>query len=54
MESTADRNSETTFVHDVRIEDIREAIKGRTDFRECIFEDHTIFVYFLGMGKHHN
>lgn len=38
------------FVHDIRLEDVREAIKGRTDFRECQYEDHIIFVYFLGMG----
>lgn len=40
-----------TFPVDINIEDVREAIRGRTDFREVTFEDHSVFVYFLGVGE---
>eukprot|EP01119_Soliformovum_irregulare_P005332 TRINITY_DN17100_c0_g1_i1.p1 TRINITY_DN17100_c0_g1~~TRINITY_DN17100_c0_g1_i1.p1 ORF type:complete len:441 (-),score=102.37 TRINITY_DN17100_c0_g1_i1:27-1349(-) len=43
--------SEDTFVHDIRLEDMRKAIQGRVDFRECKYADHSIFVYFLGMAE---
>jgi hypothetical protein len=39
------------FPHDIKLEDVREAIAGRTDFRECEYSDHVVFVYFLGMAK---
>jgi hypothetical protein len=42
--------TEPIFPIDININDVREAIKDRTDFRECEYEDHIIFVYFLGMG----
>lgn len=38
------------FVKNLLLEDIRESIKGRSDFRECHYEDHNIFIYHLGMG----
>ena len=41
---------ESEFIENLSLEDMREAVKGRTDFRECVYDDHTIFVYFLGMG----
>lgn len=39
------------FPVDISIEQVREAIIGREDFREVVKTDHTLFVYFLGMGK---
>jgi hypothetical protein len=54
MEAKTENESKLStglFINDIRVEDVREAVKGRTDFRECAFDDHIIFVYFLGMGK---
>lgn len=42
---------EAVFVNDIKIEDVREAIAGRDDFREVHYSDHSVFVYFLGMAK---
>ena len=39
------------FPRDIHIDDVRLAIQGRSDFRECTYNDHAVFVYFLGMGN---
>jgi hypothetical protein len=44
------RALESEFIENLSLDDMREAVKGRTDFRECVYDDHSIFVYFLGMG----
>lgn len=41
----------TGFPADVTLEDVREAIKGRVDFKEVTQDDYIAFVYFLGMAK---
>ena len=43
--------SESIFPIGIKLEDVREAIKGRDDFREVDAGDHVIFVYFLGLSK---
>lgn len=43
--------AESIFPTDIKLEDVREAIKGRDDFREVDAGDHVIFVYFLGLAK---
>uniref|UniRef100_A0A6B2L4J3 T4 RNA ligase 1-like N-terminal domain-containing protein n=1 Tax=Arcella intermedia TaxID=1963864 RepID=A0A6B2L4J3_9EUKA len=42
---------EGEFPCNININDVREAIAGRDDFREMVFSDHSVFVYFLGMAK---
>lgn len=50
LEYTFNAN-ESIFPVDIKLEDVREAIKGRDDFREVDGGDHVIFVYFLGLSK---
>jgi len=42
---------ESIFPVDIELKDIREAVQGRTDFREVTGPDYIIFIYFLGMAK---
>jgi hypothetical protein len=37
------------FPHNITIEDAREAVKGRVDFKETATDDYVSFVYFLGI-----
>eukprot|EP01087_Luapelamoeba_hula_P014249 TRINITY_DN4150_c0_g1_i4.p1 TRINITY_DN4150_c0_g1~~TRINITY_DN4150_c0_g1_i4.p1 ORF type:complete len:449 (-),score=60.76 TRINITY_DN4150_c0_g1_i4:2025-3371(-) len=39
------------FPQDLQIDQVREAIRGRTDFREVPGPDYSAFIYFLGMAK---
>eukprot|EP01128_Nolandella_sp_AFSM9_P000304 TRINITY_DN10471_c0_g1_i1.p1 TRINITY_DN10471_c0_g1~~TRINITY_DN10471_c0_g1_i1.p1 ORF type:complete len:503 (-),score=108.84 TRINITY_DN10471_c0_g1_i1:100-1608(-) len=39
------------FPQNIRIGEVREAIEGRADFRELVFDDHSVFVYYLGLAK---
>jgi T4 RnlA family RNA ligase len=39
------------FPQDITLEQLREAIHGREDFREVKGEDYSTFIYFLGMAK---
>ena len=36
---------------DIKLEDVRRAIKGRNEFREVITKDHSVFTYFLGQSE---
>jgi hypothetical protein len=44
-------DDEPLFLFDLSLEDMRESIKGRSDFREVFFQDYSVFVYFLGMAE---
>lgn len=50
--STEEEKGESgIFPVDIELKDIREAVQGRTDFREVVGPDYNIFIYFLGMAK---
>lgn len=48
------KEGEGLFIWDLKLEDVRETIKGRTDFRELHHDDYIAISYFLGIGKNSN
>eukprot|EP01125_Pyxidicula_operculata_P014542 TRINITY_DN4853_c0_g1_i1.p1 TRINITY_DN4853_c0_g1~~TRINITY_DN4853_c0_g1_i1.p1 ORF type:complete len:385 (+),score=50.52 TRINITY_DN4853_c0_g1_i1:74-1228(+) len=51
MDFELEDSGEENFPRNIKIEDIREAISGRDDFREVRGPDFSVFIYFLGMAK---
>lgn len=43
------KKSSIYFPENITVDDAREAIKGRVDFKETATDDYISFVYFLGM-----
>lgn len=39
---------ENLFPQNIQLEDVRNALQGRDDFREVEYETYYAFVYFLG------
>lgn len=46
----ANRMRRACFAADITLQDARDAIHGRTEFREHPFADHVIFSYYLGQA----
>lgn len=46
-----EENNSSLFPIDIQLQDVRQAIKDRTDFREIQTEDFIVFIYFLGMSN---
>ena len=42
------------FPKNIKLEDVRESIKGRNEFREMVTKDHIVFTYFLGQSEDDN